>query len=378
MRTDTTTIAEDRPTAALPGESAAQTVDAPVAELRRKPAIDKNLVVDGLLFATPGHRCSYLGTSNREKPRWLEENKGGYRRLEDVLQGSAQPRQPDNSGVAVTGPNGETSSRNIRKDDGDNDNVSLIGTPPEYSSPSCQPTYRPAPPVNEKIPNGSTQTKLWPHAEAATETTKPKTQTKPLGSSGHKQGERDSHQGDEQKPPAQISKSWRKLSPELMRVVLEALNEVPILSYAASKAGIHAKTLPYWLKRSKAGDDGYDIEWDGLEWRFHELCNVMIDGAFQQLVDKMLQVAMGVTVKTDESGNCIVEACGKPNMKMMRAYLELMRPETWAKPRKNNLPRTGGVLVIGGVAKKPKSNTVASVKARTWKSYSRKLREAQA
>ena len=53
----------------------------------------------------------------------------------------------------------------------------------------------------------------------------------------------------------------RKLSPQRMRVVIESLREHPYLCHAARKAGIHRKTLEYWLKLSKAGDDGYDIEW---------------------------------------------------------------------------------------------------------------------
>jgi hypothetical protein len=62
------------------------------------------------------------------------------------------------------------------------------------------------------------------------------------------------------------------LSPERMRIVFDSLTEVPILNHAATKAGIHRKTLEYWLRRSAAGDAGYDIEWQGMEWRFHEHC----------------------------------------------------------------------------------------------------------
>ena len=44
--------------------------------------------------------------------------------------------------------------------------------------------------------------------------------------------------------------------------------------------------------------------------------------------------AMGVVSKTDENGNFIVEACGQPNMKMARHFLEWQRPEKWGKRRK--------------------------------------------
>ena len=58
--------------------------------------------------------------------------------------------------------------------------------------------------------------------------------------------------------PAEVSKARRKLSPELMRIVIESLRERPILSHAAGKAGIHRRTLEYWMKCSKAGKKGYE------------------------------------------------------------------------------------------------------------------------
>jgi len=112
--------------------------------MNRKPVIDYNLVADGLLFATAGYRCRYFGTPSWEKPHWLEENKGRYRRLDDVLQEFAQPGQPDNVGAAPTEPNCGTSFGDIRKECGDNDNVSLVRTRPEDRSPPRQLTSLPA------------------------------------------------------------------------------------------------------------------------------------------------------------------------------------------------------------------------------------------
>ena len=51
-----------------------------------------------------------------------------------------------------------------------------------------------------------------------------------------------------QKPPAGISKSTPKLSPKIMRIVLNSLRECPILYHAADAAGIHHKTLEYWIR----------------------------------------------------------------------------------------------------------------------------------
>ena len=105
------------------------------AAMNCKRGIDENLVADGLLFTTSGHRCRYIGTSNREKARWLEDNKGNYQRVDDVLQ---RLGRPDN-----IGQNCETSSRDIRKDCGDGDNGSLAAPLPEQCSPPHQPTSRP-------------------------------------------------------------------------------------------------------------------------------------------------------------------------------------------------------------------------------------------
>ena len=115
-----------------------------------------------------------------------------------------------------------------------------------------------------------------------------------------------------------------------------------------------------------------------MEWRFHEHCASAIDEANDSLCAAMWQIAMGVVFKTDENGNFISEACGQPNMKMARLFLEWKLPEKYGKRRKRHVPHNTGVLVIGGdVTKKPEYDTTASVKARKWKSVSRKFQEAK-
>jgi hypothetical protein len=63
------------------------------------------------------------------------------------------------------------------------------------------------------------------------------------------------------------------------------------------------------------------------------------------------------------------------DMKAMRFILEWYRPDTWGKHPKRNVPRGGGVLVVGDVTKKPKYNTDKSVRARKWKAGSRRIRK---
>ena len=180
-----------------------------------------------------------------------------------------------------------------------------------------------------------------------------------------------------------------------MRIVLECLREYPVLSDAASKAGIHRKTLAYWIKCSEAGNDGYDIEWQGEIWRFHEHCRTAIEEAHDKILAAAWDIAMGGVVYKndefllslgyegpdaylkDENGIPVLETVRKANPKMLRFLLELLRPDKWGKHQKRDVPHNGGVLVIGDVTKKPENSSAASIKARQWKSRSRKIEKAK-
>jgi len=165
------------------------------------------------------------------------------------------------------------------------------------------------------------------------------------------------------------SKSARKLSPESMIVVLESLRECPIYAVAAAKAGIHRKTLEYWLKCSQNGDDGYDLVWRDVSGRFHLLCGAAIEEAHDTFEERFLTIAMGVK---DPSSEAYVIP---PNWKMMIAWLEWKCPEEWGKRRKVEATPRSPILVVGG-AKKRKPSTAASVRARQWKSHSKMMGDA--
>jgi hypothetical protein len=323
---------------------------------------DRARAADDFLFATGGDRCRYLGKSRREKPDWLKQNEGRFRPIEDVLREDA-PRMSSvetelNLGAGPAEPADSSSSPEVRNDGDDKDDVALADTLLGDRLRPCKPTSLPTP-VKENA--------------------------------------------EKQKPPAGISKSTPKLSPKLMRLVLNSLRETPLLWHAADAAGIHRKALKYWMDRSEAGDDDYDIKWQGLTWRFHEHCKSAIDEAHQKLIDIMFQRALfgydkvlirrgRVMYKIDQGlvglgyqgpdaylkdvdGNPIPETVHKVDMKAMLFILEWYRPGTWDKHPKIDAPHEGGVLVIGDVTKKPKYNTAASVKARKWKSGSRMIRE---
>jgi len=69
-----------------------------------------------------------------------------------------------------------------------------------------------------------------------------------------------------------------------------------------------------------------------------------------------------------------LEAVCPPNPKILRFLLELLHPDEWGKHPKIDVPHKGGILVVGYIAKKPEYSTAASVKARKWKSCSRRIR----
>jgi hypothetical protein len=131
--------------------------------------------------------------------------------------------------------------------------------------------------------------------------------------------------------------------------------------------------------------------------RFHEHCESAIGEAHIKLLDEMFHIAMGGPVykkdqrllalgfegpdayAKDENGNLIIEAIRPPNLKIQLLLLQWMRPERWGKQRRKKIDvlQRGGVLVIGDRTKKPKIGSAASINARRWKSYSRKVREAK-
>jgi hypothetical protein len=165
-----------------------------------------------------------------------------------------------------------------------------------------------------------------------------------------------------------------------MRIVLDSLRESPFLSNAASKADIHRKTLEYWIKRSAAGDAGYDIEWQGLEWRFHEHCESAMQEAHDRVLAPLVDIAMGTDLK-DENGKPVPEVSCKQKGKMLRFLLEWKFPDKWGKHRKIDVPHNGGVLVVGDIPhdipKKVNNGTAASVKARKWKAGLRMIKETE-
>ena len=322
---------------------------------------DESRTAEGFLFATHNDRWHYLGQWSWDKPDWLKQNEGRYRRIEDVLRDGAPGTPPVeaeiNPDAGPAEPADSSSSPEVRNDGDDKGDVAsadpLFGDRSRPREPTSPPTL-----VKEKA--------------------------------------------KKQKSPAGIAKSARKLSPELMRTILDALREYPVQSYAARKAGIHRKALEGWKRRSKAGDDGFDLEWQGFTARFHEHCESAIEEAHERLFDleyeratagydKVLTWRGRVSYKydpslvkrgyqgldaylRDQNGNFVPETIRKYDPKSMRWVLKYLRPEKYGDNPKIDTPHKGGVLVIGET-KKPEHDTAASVKARQWKAEWRRIYE---
>jgi hypothetical protein len=384
---------EDKSSAALLRECEVRTVDAP---MNRKPIIDSTLVADGFLFPTHLDRCRYIGKSLSEKARWLKENASRVLRIDDVKEELALREEPieneNNGGLVPADPACKPSSFDAPKDC-DDDELAPVDPESEKWSPACQPALIPTQ-VKATVASGSTHTKLLPTADAAaSEKEVPQTKRTPLRATGCKQARSDERPRRKQKAPAGTSKAAGRLSPERMRIVLDSLRDRPFLWYAAAKAGIHRKTLHYWMKCSEAGQEGYDVEWDDFRRRFHEHCESAIEEAHGRLDAAVWNLAFRAVYKTDllafslgyrgpdayamdEYGMPIVQAYYPRSGKWIRYFLERKLPEKWGKHPKVAVPRTGGVFRLGESTKKPENNSAASIRARKWKSLARKIDEA--
>jgi hypothetical protein len=293
------------------------------------PKIDYALTADGLLFGSNRDRCLYLGKSRKDRPQWLKENPGNYWRLDDLEIEPDRPDQPDRRqsvAPAPAQPTFEPASSDVRKGSDDAD-VAAATRPAENSTAQCRPALPPAP----VKPGAPPQPKPQPYIEpAVNDIERPKVVVSPVEATVCNQEHSGTCRRENQQAPGQRrktrSKAAQRLLAERMLIVIEALTERPIYRDAAEKAGVHHKTLEYWLKCSKAGNEDYEIEWQDYTLPFHEHCATAIDIAHDKILTSAWELAMGVRIRF-EDGNLIEEVVGRPNGKMMRFFLELVGEE---------------------------------------------------
>ena len=244
-------------------------------------------------------------------------------------------------------------------------------------------------PVKADVTNKPAKAKLLLTAKAVmSEAKEPKTETTPLAVGGRKRSRK------KQKPPAGTSNATPNLSPERMRILLDGVAVHRNKGDVAVRAGIHRYTLGYWLKQSAAGKAGYDLEWHGETWKFHEHFKAAVCEAEDKLLGALWDLGHGgVIYKTDQSlvdrgfqgpdaylmdkdGMPVVETIRRPNVRALVMILQWKRAEKWGKHRKIKDPQEGGVvIVVGDINKRKLENaSSASIDARKWKSRSRMLR----
>lgn len=340
--------------------------------------IDQGLIFDGFYFLTNGFRNHYIRTLVRERPEWLKKNPGVWRRLEDVLREEDDPpRSPVESeidlGADPAGPSSQTSFGTLRDISVAEEDVALQDTlaadnaPPELTTSTL---------VSANVENEAMNAELLPMADTTTgEATAPKAEITAVGPTqsglGRSGGGR---QLKKQKLPAEISRQGKKRSPENLRLILDSLAEYPVKIDAAKKAGIHRRTLDYWLKCSAAGREGYVLEWQGVTAKFHEHFLSAIEEGVDNLkgvahqrasgYDEVLTYQGRVVYKLDpqlvaigcqgheaylrdENGNPVPETIRKQDPKMIRWLLERLRPGIYGNDRDLGDTQRGGVLVVG-------------------------------
>jgi hypothetical protein len=337
----------------------------------KQVAMNWGLVFDGLLFKTFNACGRYKGTETAKRPQWLKDHPNDFTRLADMLVKAETDVATDVIEQEVDSISNVPCPGQPDPDKAHGD-AQLAQTPLRASPLPGQPVAargRPeAADQHFRVPTPTQMITMGTDQTATSETNGSSPDTTQRGATSHTRGPSGGRRRKKQKSSAGTSKSAPKLSPERMRIVVESLQECATYELAAWKAGIHRKTLAYWLSRSKAGDDGYELlVWDDISDRFHVLCEVAIETAHDSLDERVLEMGLGVKYPGTEAYTI------PPKPKMLGLYLARKLPEKYGKRRKVKAAHHNPVLVVGQPGKKREYNTEASVKARQLKSLSKKI-----
>jgi hypothetical protein len=144
------------------------------AKQDRSP-IDQAPTCDGLLFPTLFEMNRYIVTSVRDRPQWLKNNLGYWRRIEDVLQEIASRQPPGQSkvdlGAEPAGTN-DQKSPGIQLHNDDKDDAAVVHTPAGDCPPSDGPTSAP-PLAPASGADGTTKSEAVPVDPTISEATPP-------------------------------------------------------------------------------------------------------------------------------------------------------------------------------------------------------------
>lgn len=167
----------------------------------------------------------------------------------------------------------------------------------------------------------------------------------------------------------------KKFSPTTLRNIVKWANQMPVIRVICERARIHRSSLAYWVKKSEAGDPGFDVTIDGETRRFHEWFHDAMNDAVDRIEEAAFKLAGGTHKEVlvfkgrvqyqedpdlvalgfegseawlrDENGRPIPETIDKLDPDMTRFILKAHRPEKYVATQKIDVKHSGGVLVVG-------------------------------
>jgi hypothetical protein len=327
----------------------------------KKNAINEGLVFDGLYFTNFNACGRYKGTETARRPQWLKDNLNVFTPLADILKEQTKVRTDvvTASNLLPTNKVDDSTALPQRHLQGSQVIDRQVGAGPA----STDQHFELAPRMQEITPRSN--------QVATSKSERSRFEATQSGVKSRTRGHSDARDREKEKPSAGRSKSAPKRSLERMLIVVESLQGCPVQGPAARKAGIHPKTLAYWLKCSEAGHDGYDLVWEDIPGRFHEHCAAAIEVAYDKARAIAWRMAMGETYRGTDA------YLKRPNVKMLKFLLKLLLPEKYGKRRKDKATHRSAVLIVGQPAKR-EYNTAASVQTRRWKALSKRIGNAVA
>lgn len=172
----------------------------------------------------------------------------------------------------------------------------------------------------------------------------------------------------------------KKNTPERLIKFLNSLKSVGVICEAAKRAGFSVTTAKYYMAKSENGDPGFIVTWGDIEGPFHELVQVALDTAVENIEAcafhraagyKEVQVyqgrvqyetdheaiALGATpgswdaILKDETGKPVPVTVMKQSEDLQMFILKTRRPEIYGNKQQIDVMHKGGVMVITAPAR---------------------------
>lgn len=172
----------------------------------------------------------------------------------------------------------------------------------------------------------------------------------------------------------------KKYSPERLIKFLDILKQVGVLTEAARQAGFSVTSAKYYMAKSANGDAGFMLKWGDVEGPFHELVQIALDTAIENIEACAFRRATGYlepqvhqgrvqyeidhdaialgaepgswdAIKKDKSGKPIPVTVEKQSEDLQMFILKARRPEIYGNKSQVDVMHRGGVMVITAPAR---------------------------